>query len=110
MCSTGWDCRRRKSLPALSISARRRNQARTACARRSRISSRGSELHLILRSGLLAAPRRMGMYGVMVRDGARAPPHHEELHLPRHHLDLAIDAVDDVEGTLEHLTCLLYTS
>jgi putative endonuclease len=34
---------------------------------------------LILRSGHLAASRRMrpAMLGLMVRDGARAPPHHE---------------------------------
>src|SRR6267142_1925182 len=34
---------------------------------------------LILRSGVFAASRRMRPHpGLMVRDGARAPPHHED--------------------------------
>jgi hypothetical protein len=32
---------------------------------------------LVLRSGVFAASRRMGVRGLMVRDGASAPPHHE---------------------------------
>jgi hypothetical protein len=33
---------------------------------------------LILRSGVFAASRRLGaLFSLMVRDGARAPPHHE---------------------------------
>jgi hypothetical protein len=38
---------------------------------------RRNEHVLILRSGVFAASRRMGS-DLMVRDGARAPPHHED--------------------------------
>src|SRR5439155_10757197 len=41
---------------------------------------------LILRSGVFAASRRMkAVYGLMVRDSASAPPHHEGRQLLQHH-------------------------
>src|SRR5438552_17515848 len=62
-----------------------------------------------LRSGLLAASRRMakhGMYrGLMVRDGARAPPHHEEILLGRPWVGSRIDRrrAAYAQNILQHL-------
>jgi hypothetical protein len=45
--------------------------------------STSQKLSLILRSGVFAASRRMIVQdGLMVRDGADAPPHHEDIPKP----------------------------
>src|SRR5674476_1335955 len=83
------------SLPAAVGMALGRSEARTVCliGDGSAMYSiqelwtaaprRGDGETLILRSGRLAASRRMRKHrGLMVRDGARAPPHHEGRLLP----------------------------
>jgi hypothetical protein len=44
-----------------------------------------TECALFQRSGLFAGAGGIRDYGVMVRDGANAPPHHEEDRLERNH-------------------------